>query len=648
MATASDKRKIRLSPEGDLSYEDSDEIVRHSSGGISPIATGIRKQKEQEELSSLRDQADEMLEDDFKANYKIGKGKNYSQEWSKYKNTPEYKDALDKQLRGLVAEQRPDLKFADEPEVGESPTSVYDATKKFTGSERQMAYKPAEESADAMSTQLSNTFSPTDRGPLQSFIPKTKLPDDFVPKSSTQQVESADKFIGPPNTTKDFEPDDSAATVADSEQTSETPEDNAQKTIATVLGAVSNNKDKLGKSPAGAADDSGDQPKTGSAVTFKEYSGISDQLKALKREEDDPAIKQKYTDAMDRAEKLYRDREDRVAWASLAETIGTGLLKLGMAQTAKKGVDLSKIPWEKPTDWEPRLSRYGREYESSLDRTRKEYQDTIAEARQKRGEERDALKEKAEALKLKYQSEVRAEEAEKERALRLDLAEKQERAADRRAREAQDRQAKLDEKREKDRQDRIDAREEAQRRADEREKRRTARATTNSLLTNTKAEEKATNNELIATQSLVNDLLAEDDLSPKSRQKLEQKYGDKAAKAGLSLSELTDKLAKEETSWQVFGGRSRAEDKEAKQQALKQVVLEKKNMLDKIRDRKKELEAKLDATPDPDAETSAPSVPTKPAGPKLVKVKGPSGQVAEMTEENAKKYLGKQGYSLVE
>lgn len=433
----------------------------------------------------------------------------------------------------------------------------------------------------------------------------------------------------------------------------QTPEDKAQKTIATVLDTVSNNKDKLGKSPADvagteSADDSGDQPETGSAVTFKEYSGISDQLKALKREEDDPAIKQKYTDAMDRAEKLYRDREDRVAWASLAETIGTGLLKLGMAQTAKQGVDLSKIQYEKPTDFEPTLSRYGRQYESSLDRARKEYQDTIAEARQKRGEERDALKEKAEALKLKYQSEVRAEEAEKDRVQRQREAEMREGVATKRLEESEKRQADRAAAAEAERQRQDKIRQENYERGLAKEQRgqqaQIAKEAYSRQWQVSINEEKEAQKQLQEAQSLANDLAREQDVSPKSRKKFQEKYGERAGRAGIELSTLADRLEAEETGPRIFGGKSTEEEQKAKQEVLKQLVLEKKNLLDNIRQRRSELESRI-AAPSPDIEAPA---PTKPAGPKLVKVKGPSGQVAEMTEENAKKYLGKQGYSLVE
>lgn len=446
------------------------------------------------------------------------------------------------------------------------------------------------------------------------------------------------------------------------EEVESKPEDRPASTKEGAAADISNDFAKVGGS--------GGKPE--SELRYSEYKEVQDKLSRKEMEAIDPEIKKQYIDAQEKARQLYEDRENRVAWASLAETIGTGLLKLGMAQTAKEGVDVSRIPWEKPTDWESKLSRYGKQYETELDRLRRNYLESKDEAETAKGAEAKILQRQAADAKDLYEGALRKEKEARDRQLQLDLADIRRRLEERKIKAKQETQTTAQ-------QQRIAEKEEERKLKEEKELEEALSGVDKTLFTNQITEANSAIQEAKkrykAANTLINNLKNQKNLDPKNREALAKTYGKLAGEAGIDLDVIFDQLEQAEPTLkerlpEEFGGESKEALKERKAAILNSVVgnaeadIEDAEMnrssviasyirktTDRIKNKSnQQLTTKAPAQPEerPAAPAAAPTAPAKPAGPKLVKVKGPSGQVAEMTEDNAKKYLGKKGYSRVE
>lgn len=386
----------------------------------------------------------------------------------------------------------------------------------------------------------------------------------------------------------------------------------------------------------------GGQPsKSGSQLAYEDYEKALKELNAKEMQAEDPGAQSVYRKAQDEAKRLFEERENRVAWASLAETIGTGLLKLGMAETAKKGVDLSRIQWEKPTDWEPTLARYERRYMADVEAARKDYVEAKDAAEKAKGAEAKNLQRAAELKKDIYEQKLRQEEkardraaeAEKER-LRLEAEKERERKRD---------EATLSKERRQEGKDEAAA--------------RAGRISEARLRLNTDPELKDINEEIkkVSNQesvfARVSNALQASDLSSRSLDKLDLKLISDAGAAGIDLDALKKELEKTETVRPaLLGGKSKEEEASEKKKIINEYTGTFRQALDQLRaQRKQRTDRLLSSIGDAEVKAEAAAEVAPEVAPKsaLVRVRGPSGQVAEMSEEKAKKYLDKPGYSLV-
>jgi hypothetical protein len=141
--------------------------------------------------------------------------------------------------------------------------------------------------------------------------------------------------------------------------------------------------------------------------------------------------------------------------------------------------------------------------------------------------------------------------------------------------------------------------------------------------------------------TLYNNIAQEDDLSSKSFKKLQERYGSDAGKAEIDFNALQNELSSTDKDGTLWG---KNPDPEARKGKVDEKVAEVKSLLSSIEQRKRDLG--VNKLPQAGNRPQSPQAPQS-SSTKTVKVKGPSGQIAEMTEEASKKYLSKPGYSLV-
>lgn len=412
-------------------------------------------------------------------------------------------------------------------------------------------------------------------------------------------------FVGPPNLAG---PPASAAMPAPVEIGEGGDEATAFDREATLRQKIQQGaeqiKDKPADKPAetqeGAAADvtqtfkrvgtGGGQPsKSGSQLAYEDYEKALKELSDKEMQAEDPGAQNVYRKAQDEAKRLFEERENRVAWASLAETIGTGLLKLGMAQTAKKGVDLSKISWEKPTDWEPTLARYERRYMADVEAARKDYESARDAAEKAKGAEAKNLQRMAELKKDIYQQKLREEEKARDRAAELERE-----------------RLRLDAERERERKRETDA---AEREAKQQERAdtaaRSARVSEARLRLNTDPDIKDLDAEIkkVSGQQTVFDRISNalqaSDLSSKSLDKLDLKLINDAGAAGIDLRTLKAELKKTETVLpKAAGGKSKEEESAEKKKILEDYSYNFKQALDTLKAQRKQRTDQLLSTID--------------------------------------------------
>lgn len=367
------------------------------------------------------------------------------------------------------------------------------------------------------------------------------------------------------------------------EQIKDKPEDEPAKTEEAAAADATKTFKKIGTGGGTG------KAKLPSEVAYDEYVSALNDLKDKEMEAEDPAAQNIYRAAQDKARELYEARENRIAWASLAETIGTGLLKLGMAQTAKKGVDLSRIQWEKPTDWEPTLARYERRYMADVEAARKDYESARDAAEKAKGAEAKNLQRMAELKKDIYQEKLREEEKARDRAaevekerLRLEAEKEREKKRDKDAA-----------KREAKQQERADT------------AARSARVSEARLRFNTDPDIKDLDAEIkkvSGQQSVfdrVSNALQASDLSSKSLDKLDLKLISDAGAAGIDLRTLKDELEKTETVLpKAAGGKSKEEEAAEKKKILEDYSYSFKQALDTLKVLRKQKTKQLLSTID--------------------------------------------------
>lgn len=344
------------------------------------------------------------------------------------------------------------------------------------------------------------------------------------------------------------------------------------------------------------------------APTSDEFQTVLDRIKAARSAATTPVDLEKFTRAEDEARQLYQDRAERSEWLSLADRIGTALTRYGAARAGMNtGVDMSGINYGPGYDADKASDRAARDYSMELERIGRQ-----------RG---SALKQQGEEFGL---GEKALESLNREKSLEASdrRAAANQASTDRRQANSLTQQAKLAGDREqKDRDFRKQMNEEADKKAD---------------IKDLEGQQKAADKQYQAKKQLFNQMLTDSDLGRKDREKLQAQYGKLAAEADVDLDDIKRRLGAEETRPRILGGRSGEEDVKAKKTILSAELLKSKNLLDQI------VESKKKRLGNQAASESAPP----PAG-GTVKVKGPSGQVATMTKENAQKYLSKPGYSIV-
>jgi hypothetical protein len=380
------------------------------------------------------------------------------------------------------------------------------------------------------------------------------------------------------------------------------------------------------------------------APSDDEVGTILARIKAARASATDPVDLQQYKDAQDEAGQLYKDQADRSQWLSLADKIGSSVAKIGAArQGLKAGVDLSHIDTGPGYDVTGAMDRASKDYATQLNKIRGDREDALKNQNQDY-----TLADKAFDSAAIAGRQNRIDKRQTDREAHSDKLRKTELdAANTRQQNQFDQANTLADNREKERQ-----KSEADRdkRARDFESDKEERFNKSKDLKDLDGQEKDATVQLRARQQLFNNLMNDDSLGGKTRDKLQADYGKQAAAAGVDLSEIQGKLADQETTrpgW--MGGKTKDEERKGKAAILSESLAETKNMLDAIKAQKeKRLRGAKPVIQDSGSgeSDSAPSPPPPADG--MVKLKGPSGQVsAPMTKEKAAAYLSKPGYSIV-
>lgn len=388
-----------------------------------------------------------------------------------------------------------------------------------------------------------------------------------------------------------------------------------------------------GPQPASVSVSTDSEQEMQSPLIYKEWKAADQKFRDAAERAPDPKTRQVYLDAQDEAKRLFNERATRAEWLSVAERIGNALIRLRAAdQGLKRNVDLSNVALEKPIDWDSKIGRYQQEYTTELDKLRRNYAEQERTSERLKDLELRGLDREADMQKYRYGQALQSEEDRRKEAARS-----KERAAERAADIA------ASERRQGASEAAADRRERERREYETKKEERFRRKET---LQELRDAEKDQRKQLEAAQQLANYLKTEEDLSPKARGKLQEKYGQLAAIAGEDLGSLAAKLEEQDTGF--FG--SSEKEKAGRNAILDGVVSKKRNLLDAIQARRKDLDKEA-ATPEaskPAADTPTAPPPAKPKGEEeTIQVRAPDGSIARMTREAAARYLSKPGFSEV-
>jgi hypothetical protein len=371
-----------------------------------------------------------------------------------------------------------------------------------------------------------------------------------------------------------------------------------------------------------------------------EVQSIFKIMQERKRTAVDPVDLQEVTDAENTAKELYESRANRAEWLSVADRIGSALVKYNAAkQGLKHGVDMSGIKLENTNDWDKSIDRYGRDLDRDL-KSSNQRRDALLEDRKNRRKEADEkdsqeerlLRDKYDFAKTKYSQAVSEQgqdkrsikQAEKEKKDRENkIADDEKKEAARLAKEERDSAAKID------------------------------KEVRGELGRKVESSEKADK----AMTTLLTTLNEDTEFTDKNIERLQLRYGKMAADAGVELGELSDlkkqlKTAEPAFFEGLFGGLTTEQAKAKRDEILapyeqknKKLAANYKAQLDAMRSGPRrpiqvDLDTKLPA--------KVPPIPKEaPLAQGQVLIKGPSGQVVEMPEADAAIYLSKPGYSKV-
>jgi hypothetical protein len=278
--------------------------------------------------------------------------------------------------------------------------------------------------------------------------------------------------------------------------------------------------------------------------------------------------------AMEKARELYQERASRNDWGEVAQTVGRALAQYGAARSGmRSGQDMSNLPMGRGID-----------FGSRGDRLLQEYRQDIANARDLDQLDRQAAQEARQTGQKEY--------GRKEDYLKTALSI---------ARGREEEQARL-------------ARERA---GDARSDSRESLADKRLQLQDIREQEKLLQKQLQARQQLVNELGREEDLSPRSAKKLQEKYGQLAAQGDVDLNQLQAELVSTDKPGRLWGTNP---DPEAR----------KKKLADKV----EEIKALLAETRKAREQLLGPVAPQKqaPQEPRMVRMRAPDGTIGEVPE----------------
>lgn len=296
-----------------------------------------------------------------------------------------------------------------------------------------------------------------------------------------------------------------------------------------------------------------------------------------------PETQQTLKDAIARAEGMYQSKATTNEWLEVAQTLGRAVAQFGAAQQGMStGRDMSNLNMGPSIDYGARTDRAFREYQGQLksagdlaDRDRTSYLDTEAAKKDNFGKREDYLK-----SALKNAQEIEGDDARFKRQAALDA---------------------------------------------QKDKRDNARVDNTQLkmeMAELNRQESTLAKQLEAAKSLANTIQTDPDLNKKSRERINEKYGAIAAKAGIDPEVLAD-IGEQSKDKGVLGtGFFRGEDKTKKSQMINEkVVAPIKTMLDSIQARKAELLGRQ-SQPSMGNSPSAPSSPAPtPPGPSSGKIR---------------------------
>lgn len=310
------------------------------------------------------------------------------------------------------------------------------------------------------------------------------------------------------------------------------------------------------------------------------------------------------------AKDAYKEKQDRARTAEVISHLADAFSRFGAAAYGQNtGTDMSRTQFARPGS-----------FEGTRDRNLSEYMQSLKEIGDKEGIEKERLREEAAAGKEDFgRKQDTLQEALRKKMRDRELGKEDNRIATRDRKESQEKDDLL-----------------------YREQRKDVGFQGKSLA----ERERATN-------QLTDELLRED-LKSKDKEKIAAKLGPLAAKAGVDLNaaiEATDKLKDEQPGF--FGKLVGKKGKDATE--LKKNLFDSlKGDLDALKSKQAAREKRLRFSTKPmsleEEEALNGTQPTSPetqSSATVVKVQGPSGQIAEMTREAAAKYLGKPGYKEV-
>lgn len=102
----------------------------------------------------------------------------------------------------------------------------------------------------------------------------------------------------------------------------------------------------------------------------------------------------------DRVEALYEKKADRTEWLKLADTLGRSIAQFGLAKAGQAaGVAIDPSVLGKPADYEPALTRQGKEYERGMSEARDLKSDLLKASEKRKTSELFPIKEQMETSK---------------------------------------------------------------------------------------------------------------------------------------------------------------------------------------------------------------------------------------------------------